>query len=156
MASRQRDGGGIAEAVTMVLTCGVLVTDGRHVLIGHATRSPRWDIPKGRAEAGENPETAARRELAEETGLTAPPDVTPLGRFAYLPSKQLVLFGWQVTAMPDIATLVCRSTFLVGGKPYPEFDRFACITWEDALPKLGKSMRAVLTPLAEAKGWLAP
>jgi 8-oxo-dGTP pyrophosphatase MutT (NUDIX family) len=30
-----------------------------------------WEIPEGGAPAGEGPETAARRELAEETGYTA-------------------------------------------------------------------------------------
>jgi len=29
----------------------------------------RWSLPKGLVEAGENPETAALREIAEETGL---------------------------------------------------------------------------------------
>ena len=137
-----------------MLTCGVLVTDGRHLLIGHATRSSRWDIPKGLAEAGESPVVAARRELLEETGLTAPQTLEWLGRFAYLPRKDVALFVWRPSAMPDVASLVCRSTFLVAGKLLPEFDRFACATWEEALPRLGKSMRAMLTPLATAKGWI--
>ncbi|HME20545.1 MAG TPA: NUDIX hydrolase [Acetobacteraceae bacterium] len=50
-------------------SCGVIVTDGVRVLLGHATRSPRWDIPKGLAEPGESFAAAAVRELAEETGL---------------------------------------------------------------------------------------
>ena len=36
------------------VSCGVLVTDGERLLLGHATRSPRWDIPKGMAEPGES------------------------------------------------------------------------------------------------------
>ena len=43
------------------LSCGLLVTDGAHLLIGHATRSPRWDIPKGMVEPSESPEATARR-----------------------------------------------------------------------------------------------
>ena len=50
-------------------SCGVIVTDGERLLLGHATRSPRWDIPKGIAEPGESLAAAARRELFEETGL---------------------------------------------------------------------------------------
>ncbi len=39
--------------MTHAVSCGVLVTDGRSVVLGHATASPRWDIPKGLANAGE-------------------------------------------------------------------------------------------------------
>ena len=35
-------------------SCGVIVTDGERLLLGHASRSPRWDIPKGGVEPGEN------------------------------------------------------------------------------------------------------
>ncbi len=154
MAARQRGAGGVAAGVSRRLTCGVLVTDGYRLLIGHATRSPRWDIPKGMAEADETAEAAACRELAEETGLDRPGVLEPLGQFTYLPAKDLAVFAWLVAAMPDPATLVCRSTFTVGGQCLPEFDRFACPAWAEGLGKLGKSMRAVLTPLAEARGWL--
>jgi 8-oxo-dGTP pyrophosphatase MutT (NUDIX family) len=42
--------------------------DGWHLLVLRAWRN--WDFPKGRVEAGEDPFSAARRETAEETGLT--------------------------------------------------------------------------------------
>jgi 8-oxo-dGTP pyrophosphatase MutT (NUDIX family) len=140
--------------VTRTLSCGVVVTDGDRVLIGHATRSPRWDIPKGVAEPGESPEQAARRELLEETGLEAPPDLVALGQHGYLPRKDLALFAWQSTAMPDPGTLICRSTFLVAGTALPEFDRFACVPWAEALSRLGKSMIAVLTTVARDRRWI--
>ena len=53
-------------------SCGVIVGDGERILLGHATRSPRWDIPKGEAEPGEDFAEAAARELQEETGLVVP------------------------------------------------------------------------------------
>ena len=139
--------------MTRVLSCGVLVTNGTHLLIGHATRSPRWDIPKGVADPGEAPEAAALRELMEETGLKPPDRLVDLGQHAYLPRKDLALFAWIVSAMPDPAGLVCRSTFLIGGKAVPEFDRFACPAWAEALPRFGKSLAAVLSSVAGLRGW---
>ena len=140
--------------MTRALSCGVVVTDGARVLIAHATRSPRWDIPKGVAESGETPEQAARRELLEETGLQAPPALVALGQHAYLPRKDLALFMWNPAEMPDPDMLVCRSTFLVAGRPVPEFDRFACVPWADALPRFGRSMSAVLTGIAQDRRWI--
>lgn len=141
--------------MTRSLSCGVVVTDGVHLLIGHATQSTRWDIPKGQAEAGESPDTAARRELLEETGLHADNEVlTPLGEHRYLPRKDLALFAWQVASMPDPAALMCRTTFRRNGHDFPELDRFACPAWSDALPKLGKSMAEILRHLASSRGWL--
>ena len=55
---------------TRQTSCGVIVTDRERILLGHATRSPRWDIPKGVAELDEGFPEAAAREVLEETGLT--------------------------------------------------------------------------------------
>jgi 8-oxo-dGTP pyrophosphatase MutT (NUDIX family) len=128
---------------------GVIVTDGRRVLLGHATRSPRWDIPKGVAEPGEALRTAAARELREETGLEVPPAVLiDLGAHAYLPGKDLALFAWMPEAMPDPAGLVCASTFaLPGGRVLPEFDRFGVFGWDAALARVGKNLARVLAEI---------
>ena len=100
------------------VSCGVIVTDGKRVLLGHATRSPRWDIPKGLAEPGESAAVAAVRELAEETGLiVAEDELRPLGVHAYLRDKDLALFVWMPAQLPSVDTLTCRSTFeLPGGR----------------------------------------
>ena len=92
--------------------------------------------------------------MSEETGLHPPPYLERLGRFGYLPRKDLELFAWLRDALPDPATLTCRSTFTVGNLTLPEFDRFACLPWAEALPKFGKSMRAVLAPIAAARQWI--
>ncbi len=130
------------------LSCGVLVTDGAGLLLGHATRSPRWDIPKGLAEAGETPAEAASRELAEETGLVVPAAaLEDLGRHRYLPGKTLALFRWRPPCMPDPAALVCRSTFIAGAATLPEFERFGVFPWPEALARVGKNMARVLATL---------
>ena len=128
------------------VSCGVIVSDGARILLGHASRSPRWDIPKGVAEAGEPHAAAAVRELGEETGLVAAEaELRPLGVHGYLRDKDLALFAWTPREMPDPAQLVCRSTFtLPNGAVLPEFDRFALFDWDAGLAKVGKNMARVL------------
>src|SRR3954466_16108179 len=91
-------------------SCGVVVSDGRQLLLGHATRSVLWDIPKGLAEAGESFAAAARRGLEEETGLHAPEGaLVDLGVHVYRPGKDLALFAWRPAEMPEVGRLRCRS-----------------------------------------------
>jgi 8-oxo-dGTP pyrophosphatase MutT (NUDIX family) len=128
------------------ISCGVVVTDGQRVLLGHATRSPRWDIPKGLAEPGESLLAAAVRELAEETGLAvAETELRPLGVHAYLRNKDLALFVWVPPELPSTGALVCRSTFkLPNGTELPEFDRFGLFFKDEALDKVGKNLARIL------------
>ena len=131
-------------------SCGVVVVaDGMWVLLGHATRSPRWDIPKGEAEPGEDFAAAAARELAEESGLSVQVgELKPLGVHRYLHGKDLALFLWAPPVPPDPKALVCRSTFaLPNGAELPEFDRFGLFPWEEALRRVGKNLARVLTSI---------
>ena len=132
-------------------SCGVIVTDEERVLLGHATRSPRWDIPKGVVEPGETLPAAAIRELLEETGLTvAPEELTELGVHAYLRGKNLALFMWKPAQLPDPQRLTCTSRFaLPNGTLLPEFDRFGLFTWEDALSRIGKNLARVLASVRQ-------
>lgn len=136
-------------------SCGVLVSDGPLLLLGHAARSVLWDIPKGVAEAGEAHVEAAVRELREETGLrVAPEALTDLGLHGYLPGKDLAVFAWRVEAMPALESLRCTSRIpLPGGGWVPEFDRFAILPWDEALGRVGKNMARVLGELRTAPGW---
>jgi 8-oxo-dGTP pyrophosphatase MutT (NUDIX family) len=127
-------------------TCGVIVTDGVRIILGHAARSPRWDIPKGIAEPGETFAQSAARELNEETGLdVSPAELADLGVHAYLAGKDIALFALWRDPLPDPSRLVCRSTFIVrGGGLLPELDRFAAFDWDDALSRVGKNLARVL------------
>jgi 8-oxo-dGTP diphosphatase len=55
-------------------TAGVVCLRGREVLLikrGNPPRQGQWSLPGGRIEWGETSETAALRELVEETGVQA-------------------------------------------------------------------------------------
>jgi 8-oxo-dGTP pyrophosphatase MutT (NUDIX family) len=128
------------------MSCGVLVTDGVRVLLGHASRSPRWDIPKGLANPGEPLVTAALRELFEEMGLQATPDaLRSLGTHIYLRDKDLTLFAWSLSVLPDPAELRCLSLVeLPGGKSMPELDRFGLFAFDAAIAAVGRNLARVL------------
>jgi 8-oxo-dGTP pyrophosphatase MutT (NUDIX family) len=123
-------------------SCGVVASDGERILLGHATRSPRWDIPKGEAEPGEDFVMAAARELREETGLVvSPEELVDRGVHRYRPGKDLALFAWRPRVMPDPKSLVCTSHFaLPDGTMLPEFDRFGLFAWDEAGQRVGKSL----------------
>jgi len=133
-------------------SCGVIVTDGRRLLLGHASPSPRWDIPKGGVEPGESHAEAARRELQEETGLAAPETaLISLGVRPYLRNKDLALFAWVVDELPDPKTLVCSEYFVLpNGSRLPEFDRFGLFTPEEALGLVGKNLARLLAEISLA------
>lgn len=131
--------------MTRAVTCGVIITDGVRLLLGHATATPRWDIPKGLADPDETWPDAAVRELLEETGLTTPvATLTNLGLHRYRPAKDLALFLWRPPTLPDPATLHCSSTFTRNGRTLPEFDRFALVPWPDVPTMVGRDMRRIL------------
>ena len=136
---------------TRQISCGVIVTDRERILLGHATRSPRWDIPKGVAELDEGFPAAAAREVLEETGLTVALDeLTELGVYPYLRGKDLALFAWKPRQLPDPKSLTCSSHFaLPNGTMLPEFDRFGLFVWDEALTHVGKNLARLLAELAE-------
>src|SRR5437764_13189403 len=132
-------------------SCGVIITDGRRLLLGHATGWPRWDIPKGMAEPGESFAAAAVRELFEETGISVPESaLRPLGVYAYRRGKDLALFCWTPPQLPDPQNLVCTSHFPLNGRMVPEFDRFGVFSHAEALSRVGKDMARLLGEISLA------
>lgn len=98
----------------MLESAGVLLyrqgNDGREVLLVHPSgnynRRAPWSIPKGLPDAGESLEATARREIREETGVTAN-ELVALGSIVYRKSrKRIHCFAGKA---PDDAAPRCAS-----------------------------------------------
>jgi putative (di)nucleoside polyphosphate hydrolase len=132
----------------VLLSSGILVLNAQaELLLCHATGTPRWDIPKGVADAGETELQAALRETAEETGLQfeEPERVLDLGRFAYLRGKDLHLHAVLIERI-DASRCVCSTHFRdAQGRMRPEMDAYAWVAFGDLAKRCGKSLAALLT-----------
>lgn len=107
-----------------------------------------WSIPKGVIGANEDPLAAARREFREETGFIAQPPFTSLGRFRQNSGKNLSVWAAEGDRDP---TVLISGTFSMEWPPhsgvlreYPEADRGAWLTQEDAWRRIVKGQRSVL------------
>ena len=131
------------------VSCGVLLLNRRDEIFAcHASGTPRWDLPKGVAEPGENPRDAALREAWEEAGLRLPAAaLVDLGEFDYLPTKRLHLFALRVADDAiDVPRCSCRTFFPHHrtGVATPETDAWGWKRRLDAPGWCGKNMVRVL------------
>lgn len=134
-----------------VVSAGIIIQKNGLFLLGHCTEQTNWDIPKGRMEPGESTIQTAIRECQEETGvIVSEKDLVNLGRFKYSRQKDLHLFKLTVEG-PSLSTMKCTATLLSNksGLIIPEMDRFEYVPFERVLPRVGKSMREVLTILKD-------
>lgn len=108
-----------------------------------------WSIPKGEFLEGENPETVARREFAEELGLELTGPLQPLGQLRQRGGKTVIAYA--VKGALDVANV--RSNEIPIEWPprtgriiyIPEIDRAA---WFD-LPLARKKILASQQPFLE-------
>lgn len=115
-----------------------------------------WSIAKGEVEPGEDLAAAARREFAEETGLSLEGPVMPLGERRQPGGK--VVHAWAVEAEPD-PEAVRSNTFRIEWPPrsgreqeFPEVDRAAWFDLETAREKVHKGQVGFLDALAQRLG----
>jgi len=140
-------------------SCGTVVTDGRRLILGHATGGRHWDVPKGLPEVGETDAGTAARELFEETGIRADPKLlVPLRSGPYLPKKDLALFLLR-GPLPDPGSLRCSSMVEIPGRtPFPELDAFQAVEFgrigEFATERMAAFLAEALKLLTENGGAL--
>jgi predicted NUDIX family NTP pyrophosphohydrolase len=115
-----------------------------------------WSIAKGEYAEGEDPLEVARREFREETGFVASPDLLDLGQVKQ-PGGKLVRV-WAERGDHDPATLTSNS-FRLEWPPrsgtereFPEVDRAAWFTLEEARRKLIRGQLPFLDRLASVLG----
>jgi predicted NUDIX family NTP pyrophosphohydrolase len=110
-----------------------------------------WTIPKGERGPGEDPETAARREFAEELGSLPEGALTPLGRIRQRGGKHVDGFALQ----GDFdAAHVSSDSFQMEWPPrsgkmqsFPEVDRAAWFALDEARVKINAAQRAFIDRL---------
>ncbi|SEQ44600.1 Predicted NTP pyrophosphohydrolase, NUDIX family [Lentzea xinjiangensis] len=111
-----------------------------------------WSVPKGEHTDDETPEDAARREFEEELGLPVPPgELVPLGEAK---GSGKVIAVWALEGDLDPGTVV-PGTFEMEWPPksgrkktFPEVDRVAWMTLEEASAKIVSAQRPFLERLS--------
>ena len=110
-----------------------------------------WSIPKGELAEGEDPLTAARRELAEEPGFAVEGELRPLGRVKQAGGK--VVHAWAGEGDFD-ADAIRSNMFSIEWPPrsgrmqqFPEVDRAAWFGIDEARVKLLKGQLPLLDAL---------
>jgi predicted NUDIX family NTP pyrophosphohydrolase len=113
-----------------------------------------WSIPKGLAEEGEDLLTAAKREFLEETGVAIEGEFLDLGAHKQPGGKTIA--AWACEGDFDPASLK-SNTFSLEWPPhsgrtaeFPEVDRAAWYSIDEAFMKIHKGQRPILAALEAA------
>jgi predicted NUDIX family NTP pyrophosphohydrolase len=115
-----------------------------------------WSIPKGLADEGEDLLAAARREFLEETGAEVGGDFLDLGAHRQPGGKTIAAFALEGDFDP---AALKSNVFAIEWPPrsgrmaeFPEVDRAAWHSLEEAHEKIHKGQRPILAALAALAG----
>lgn len=151
----------------MQTSAGILLfkhrDDGVEVLLAHPggpfwrnRDAGAWSIPKGELAPGENAEAAARREFAEETGMSPHGELLPLGIIRQRGGKQVEAFALEGDFAVD--ALRCNDFEMEwpprSGKMarFPEIDRVEWFPLAEARRRILSGQIDLLERLATLQG----
>jgi predicted NUDIX family NTP pyrophosphohydrolase len=113
-----------------------------------------WSIPKGEIAVGEAPIEAAKREVAEETGIVVTGELVPLGVVKQTGGK--TVHAWAAEQDADVSA-IRSNTFELEWPPrsgqlcrFPEVDRAEWFPLDIARAKLNQGQVELLGRLAGA------
>jgi predicted NUDIX family NTP pyrophosphohydrolase len=112
-----------------------------------------WTIPKGERDTGEDAETTARREFAEELGVMPSGALVPLGHIRQRGGKHVD--GFALEGDLDVAR-ISGNSFEIEWPPrsgrrqsFPEVDRAAWFSPDEARQKINTGQRPFIDRLEE-------
>jgi predicted NUDIX family NTP pyrophosphohydrolase len=115
-----------------------------------------WSIPKGLADEGEDRLGAAKREFLEETGMATDGEFLDLGAHKQPGGKTIV--AWAHEGDFDPASRKSNA-FSIEWPPrsgrmaeFPEVDKAAWYSLDEALDKAARGQRSIIVALAEKLG----
>jgi predicted NUDIX family NTP pyrophosphohydrolase len=113
-----------------------------------------WSIPKGLVDQGEDLLAAAKREFLEETGMAVDGEFLDLGAHKQPGGKTIV--AWACEGDFDTESLKSNA-FAIEWPPrsgrmaeFPEIDRAAWYSIDEALEKINKGQAPIIAALASA------
>jgi 8-oxo-dGTP pyrophosphatase MutT (NUDIX family) len=129
------------------VSAALFLTDGHVFLAVRPTgETTTYDLPKGRANPGENLKDTVVREIEEETGLDISrykSQLIDMGRFMYRPEKDVHVFMLKMDNLPSTSSMTCRSMFNFGGKMEPEVDDYKYVPY-DNLNRFNPMMKRII------------
>lgn len=131
--------------MNMKCSAGFIISTSQGWLLCHPTNSGnRWDLPKGNIEKDEYPISAAIRELKEETGIDLTSKdirrIIDIGRFPYLPDKDLHLF-YITLEDTSVDSLYCSTKVPPEVGDFYEMDGYMFVPKEDVRNHVRKSLK---------------